>query len=164
MKRHSPDFTQLPPGHRTCSFISHFKFNFPGSNSPAAIFSTQYYSNTHAFTVPPGTQLLLGRESACVSKVPCLGVQHRRIFSAVWDRTHGLLLVHSAHCHWATTPHHKSTVRRQAGWWKKHTVSQCLTSQTLDCKLAWCMQYTSNVSHFWSQCYYCYLLVLLFHC
>ena len=28
-KRHSPDFTQLPPGHRTCSFISHL--NFPGS-------------------------------------------------------------------------------------------------------------------------------------
>ena len=28
-KRHSPAFTQLPPGHRTCSFISHL--NSPGS-------------------------------------------------------------------------------------------------------------------------------------
>ena len=27
--RYSSDFTQLPPGHRTCSFISHL--NFPGS-------------------------------------------------------------------------------------------------------------------------------------
>ena len=34
MKRHSPDFTQLPSGHRTCSFISHL--NFPGSIQPAA--------------------------------------------------------------------------------------------------------------------------------
>ena len=31
-KRHSPDYTQLPPGHRTCSFISHL--NFPGSIQP----------------------------------------------------------------------------------------------------------------------------------
>ena len=33
------------------------------------------YSNTQAFTVLPGTHLLLGRESACVGKVPCLGAQ-----------------------------------------------------------------------------------------
>ena len=44
-KRHSPDFTQLPPGHRTCLFIRHL--NSPGSiYSPAAIFGARNYSNT----------------------------------------------------------------------------------------------------------------------
>ena len=36
-KRDSPDFTQLPPGHRTCSFISHL--NSPGSIQPGCHFS-----------------------------------------------------------------------------------------------------------------------------
>ena len=35
-KRHSPDFTQLPPGHRTCSFINHL--NPPGSIQPGCYF------------------------------------------------------------------------------------------------------------------------------
>ena len=35
-KRHSTDFTQLPSGHRTCSFISHL--NSPGSIQPGCHF------------------------------------------------------------------------------------------------------------------------------
>ena len=35
-KRYSPDFTQLPPGNRTCSFISHL--NSPGSIQPGCHF------------------------------------------------------------------------------------------------------------------------------
>ena len=35
-KRYSPDFTQLAPGHRTCSFISHL--NSPGSIQPGCQF------------------------------------------------------------------------------------------------------------------------------
>ena len=77
-----------------------------GAYSPAAIFSTQNYSNTQAFTVLPGTHLVLGRESARVSKVPSLEAQHQSIFSAAGDRTHDLSLHHACY-HWATTsPHH----------------------------------------------------------
>ena len=74
-KRHSADYTQLPPGHRTCSFISTTR----GAYSPAAISGARNYSNTQAFTVLPGTHLLLGRESARVGKVPCLGAQRLSI-------------------------------------------------------------------------------------
>ena len=35
-KGHSHDFTQLPPGHRTCSSISHL--NSPGSTQPGCQF------------------------------------------------------------------------------------------------------------------------------
>ena len=76
-KRYSPDFTQLPPGHRTCSFISYL--NSPGSIQPGCHFRrTELFKHT-SFTVLPGTHLLLGRESARVGKVPCLGAQRRSI-------------------------------------------------------------------------------------
>ena len=63
-KRYSPDFTQLPSGHRTCSFISHL--NSPGSihavlQSSKALETIFIYPK--AFTVLPGTHLLLGQES-----------------------------------------------------------------------------------------------------
>ena len=73
-KCHSPDFTQLAPGHRTCLFISHLKSW--GAYSLAAISSARNYSSTQAFTVLLGTHLLLGLVSACVGKVPCQGTQH----------------------------------------------------------------------------------------
>ena len=38
-KRHSSDFTQLPPGHRTSSFISHL--NSPGSIQPGCHFERE---------------------------------------------------------------------------------------------------------------------------
>ena len=38
-------------------------------------------TNIQAFTVLPGTHLLLGGESARVSKVPCLGAHRRSRFS-----------------------------------------------------------------------------------
>ena len=67
-KRHSPDSTQLPPGHRSSSFISHL--NSPGSMLVTTISGAQNYSNTQAFTVLLSTHLLLGRGSARVGKVP----------------------------------------------------------------------------------------------
>ena len=77
-KRYSPDFTQLPPCHRTCLFISHL--HSPGSIQPGCHFrGTELCSNTQAFTVLPGTHVLLGRESARVGNVPCLGAQRRSI-------------------------------------------------------------------------------------
>ena len=105
-KRHSPDFTPLPPGHRTCSFIIKPSQLDPGEHTarPCHFRRTELF-NTQAFTVLPGTHLLLGRESARVSKVPCLGAQRRSIFSAAEDRTRDLSLVSRARCHWATTPH-----------------------------------------------------------
>ena len=50
-----------------------------GAYSLAATFGAQNYSNTLAFTVLPGTHLFLGRQSARVGKVPCLGAQRRSI-------------------------------------------------------------------------------------
>ena len=91
-KRYSPDFTQLPPGHRTCSFISHL--NSPGNIHAARLpFSAHGTIQTQAFTVLPGTHLLLGQEYAPVSKVPCLGAQRRDTFSAAGHRTRDLSLV-----------------------------------------------------------------------
>ena len=43
-KRYSPDFTQLPPSHRTCPFISHL--NSPGSIQP---FSTRHTGSTSLY-------------------------------------------------------------------------------------------------------------------
>ena len=67
-----------------------------GAYSPAAIFGAQSYSNTQAFIVLPGIHSLLGRESAHVSKVPCLEAQRRSIFSEAGDRTRDLSLVRRA--------------------------------------------------------------------
>ena len=70
-----------------------------GAYSPAAISGAWNYPNTQAFTVVPGTHLLLGRESARVGKVPCLGAQRRDIIqpsrgSNLW----------SLACKWRTLP------------------------------------------------------------
>ena len=119
-KRHSPDFTQLPPGCRTCSFISHLKSR--GAYRPAAIFGARNYSSTQAFTVLSGTHSLLGRESARVSKVPCLGAHRRSIFSPAGDRTRDLSLVRRARYHWATTPHLYVLLQKSPG--QHHPASQ----------------------------------------
>ena len=77
-KCYAPDFTQLPPGHRTCSFVSHL--SSPGSRQPGCHFQcTELIPTYKAFTVLPGTHLLLGQESARVGIVPCLGAQCRTI-------------------------------------------------------------------------------------
>ena len=83
-KRHSPDFTQLPRGHRTCSFIGHL--NSPESIQPGCRFDARNYSNTQAFTVLPGnlltpeSQQCMCEESAlpsrAVSRGWSWGVQH----------------------------------------------------------------------------------------
>ena len=93
----------LPPGHRTCLFISHL--NSPGSIQPGCHSGAQNYSNTQAFTVLPGIHLSLGQESARVSKVPCIGAQRRSIVSAAGDWTRDLSHVRRARYHWTTTPH-----------------------------------------------------------
>ena len=54
--------------------LVHKSSRFPGEHTARLpFFGARNYSNTQAFTVLPGTHLLLGRESARVSKVPCLG-------------------------------------------------------------------------------------------
>ena len=82
-------------------------------------FGARNYSNTQAFTVLPRTHLLLGQESARVSKVPCLGAQRRSTLSAAEDRTRNVSLVRRAHYHWATKPPkeswHSSVARRPFG-------------------------------------------------
>ena len=96
-KRHSPDFTQLPSGHRTCSFISHF--NSLGSIQPGCRFRrTELFKHT-GLHCPTRYHSLLGRESARVSKVPFLGAQRRSIFSEAGDRTCDLSLVRRARYH-----------------------------------------------------------------
>ena len=96
-KRHSPDYTQLPSGHRTCSFLRHL--NSPGSIQPGCHFrSTELLKHT-AVTVLPGTHLLLGRESARVGKVPCLGAQRRSTFKAAGNQTRDLSLLRRACYH-----------------------------------------------------------------
>ena len=96
-KDHSPDFTQLPNAHRTCSFIGHL--NSPGSIQPGYHFRRMEPFKYTAFTVPPGTPLLQGRESARVSKVPHLGAQRQSILSAAGDRNRDRLPVRRARYH-----------------------------------------------------------------
>ena len=77
-KHHSPNFMQLPPGHRTWSFIGHL--NSPGSIQPGCHFwCAKLFKHTRAFTVLSGTHLLLGLASACMGKMPYLGAQRRNI-------------------------------------------------------------------------------------
>ena len=45
-KRHSPDFTQLPPGHRACSYISHAS-QLPGEHTARLPFSAHGTVQTH---------------------------------------------------------------------------------------------------------------------
>ena len=73
-KDHPPNFTKLP---LVTDLFIHKPSQLPGSTQPGCHSGAQNYSNTRAFTVLPGTHLLLGRESARVSKVPCLGAQRR---------------------------------------------------------------------------------------
>ena len=76
-KCHSLNFTQLPPGHRTCSFISHL--NSPRSIQPGCHFQhTELFKHTslHCRTRYPLTP---GQESAHVGKMPCLGAQRQNL-------------------------------------------------------------------------------------
>ena len=76
-KCRSPDFTHLPSGHRTCSFISHL--NSPGSIQPGChLRRTGLFQHT-SLHCPTRYPLRMGQESARVGKVPCLGAQRRSI-------------------------------------------------------------------------------------
>ena len=135
-KCHSPSFTQLPTGHRTCSFIYHLTPTPEGAYSSATS-STQNYSNTQAFTVQPGThlQLLLGWESAHVGKVPCLGAQHQSIIHP----TPGL--------------NPQSLTRKLCTLPLSHSTplgSICLWLSTIDCFQDWMY---SAMTYFQEQCF-----------
>ena len=82
-KHYSPNFTQLPPGNRTCSFISHL--NSPGSIQPGCHFwHTELFKHT-SLHCPARYPLTPGlRDSAHVGKVPCLGAQHWSIIQPSW--------------------------------------------------------------------------------
>ena len=51
-KWYSPDYTQLPPGHRTCSFIGLCHLNSPGSTQPWCHHGAGNCSNTRKPSLP----------------------------------------------------------------------------------------------------------------
>ena len=81
-KRYSPDFTQLPPGHRTCSFISHL--NSPGSIQPGCHFRrTELFKHTSfhcpsRYPLTPGSRVLY-----CRIKLKCLYSGHPKLHQNV---------------------------------------------------------------------------------
>ena len=78
-KRHSLDFTQLPPGHRTCSFISNL--SSPGSIHSGCHFRrielfkhTSLHCPTTRYPLTPGS-----RECTCEQSALSLVAQRRSI-------------------------------------------------------------------------------------
>ena len=68
-KRHSPDFTQWPPGRRTCSFISHL--SSPGSIMPGCYFRrTKLFKHTSLHC--PTRYPLTPRSRECTRKQSAL--------------------------------------------------------------------------------------------
>ena len=76
-KCHSLNFTQLPPGHRTCSFISHL--NSPGSMQPGCHFwRTEVFKHPSVhyptrYPRTPGSRQCMCRQSALPR---CITSQH----------------------------------------------------------------------------------------
>ena len=84
--------------------------------SSAAISGAQNYSNTQAFTVLPGTHLLLGRESAectCGQSALPRSTTSERNSAQPGDRTRDLSLVSRVRYHWVTMPTYHTKQRRQ---------------------------------------------------
>ena len=76
---HKPEGCEIQPGTQWCTDISRLNSLGPGSIWLGCNFRcTELIKYTEAFTVLPGTHLLLGWESAHVGKVPCLGAQYWR--------------------------------------------------------------------------------------
>ena len=102
VKRHLPDFTQLPPGHRTCSFVSHL--NSPGSIQAGCHFRcTELFKHTNCptrYALTPGLRECTCRQSALPRSTMLEQIQGS---ARIW--THDLSLVHRACYDWATTPH-----------------------------------------------------------
>ena len=82
-KCYSPNFTQLPPGHRTCSFLKPSQL-LAEHTAWLPFLALRNYSNTQAFLVLPGTHLLLVWESAHLGKVPCPGTQCCSAIKPIW--------------------------------------------------------------------------------
>ena len=81
-KRHSPHFTQLSPGHRTCSFISHF--NSLGSIRPSCHFqATELFKHTSLhcptrYPLTPGSRECTCDQSALPRSTTLKHIQHSR--------------------------------------------------------------------------------------
>ena len=81
-KRHSADFTQLPPGHRAASFISHL--NSPGSIQPGCHFRrTELFKHTSLhcptrYPLTPGSQECTCEQSALSRSTTSAYIQRRR--------------------------------------------------------------------------------------
>ena len=83
-KCHRPDFTQLPPGHRTCSFISHL--NSPGSIQPSCHFLAHGTIQTHkpslsyqvAYPLTPGSRECTCEQSALPRNTTSEHIQRSR--------------------------------------------------------------------------------------
>ena len=80
--RYSPDFTQLPPGHRTCSFISHL--NSPGSIQPGCHFRPMKlfkHTSLHCpirYPLTPGSRECTCKQSALPRSTMSKHIQHSR--------------------------------------------------------------------------------------
>ena len=81
-KRYSPDFTQLPPGNRTCSFISHLKS--PGSIQPGCHFRrTALFKHTSLhcptrYPLTPGSRECTCEQSALPRSTTSKHIQRSR--------------------------------------------------------------------------------------
>ena len=81
-KCYSPDFTQLPPGHRTCSFISHL--NSPGSIQPGCHFRRMElfkHTSLHCptrYPLTPGSRECTCEQSALPRSTTSKHIQHSR--------------------------------------------------------------------------------------
>ena len=104
-KCHSPDFTQLPPGHRTCSFISHL--NSLGSLQPGYhLWRTELFKHT-SLHCPTRCPLTLGwRECTCEQSTLPRSTTSEHIQCSWGLNPWSCSLVCRTSYHWATMPRH----------------------------------------------------------
>ena len=120
-KRHSPDFTQSPPGHRTCSFMS--QLNTPCSIQPGCNFRRTELVKHTSLQCPTRYPLAPGsRECTCQQSALPRSTTSEPIQRSPLSNPRSLLLVRRARYHWATTPHHGSVWRGSAAHQGLHTM------------------------------------------
>ena len=111
-KHHSPDYTQVPPCHRTCiSFISHL--NFPGSIQASCHFRHMEFQTqkpSSPYQVP--THSWVSTVHVWQSALPRSTTSQHNSAQPVMEPA--ISLVSCTCYHWATTPH----MWQMDGWFK----------------------------------------------